>query len=132
MIYSNNGYSYEDTIVSCGQILPDELSSMRVMLSFPINNSIDHRYSNSIIIVITLLNTMYTYISYSIRLPVAIVDLVDADDVSYGEVFILDKDDTVANEESQGCTTVTLGFFHIEGIVLTNYCKYGKICWAKL
>ena len=74
---------------------------------------------------------MYTYISYSIRLPVSIVDLVDADDVRYGEVFILDMDDTVANEESQGCTTVTLGFFHIEGIVLTNYCKYGKICWAK-
>ena len=32
-----------DSVVSCGQILPENLSSMRVMLQFPVRNDVDHR-----------------------------------------------------------------------------------------
>ena len=39
-------YSNTDNSINCGQILPENLSSMRVTLYFPINNNnngIDHR-----------------------------------------------------------------------------------------
>ena len=51
----------------------------------------------------------------SISLPTAIVDLVNAPDVSYGEVIILSMVDAVPSGGSQGCTTVTLGFTQFEG-----------------
>ena len=54
----------------------------------------------------------------SIFLPTAIVDLVDAPDVSHGEVIILSMIDAVPSGGSQGCTNVTLGFTHFEGIHL--------------
>ena len=52
---------------------------------------------------------------YSISLPTAIVNLLNADDVSYGEVIILEMMDTVGN---QSCTTVTLGFTDFEGMYI--------------
>ena len=55
----------------------------------------------------------------SIFLPIAIVDLVNASDVSYGEVIILFMNDTVpSGGGGQGCTSVSLGFTHFEGIHL--------------
>ena len=39
VLYSNN----DDTMIGCGQILPENLSVMRVMLSFPVVNGVDHR-----------------------------------------------------------------------------------------
>ena len=48
-------------------------------------------------------------------LPTAIVDLVNANDVSYGEVIVLDMIDAVPRGGGQGCTNVTLGFTHFEG-----------------
>ena len=42
VLYSNTG----NTIIGCGQILPENLSEMRVMLSFPVipvMNNVDHR-----------------------------------------------------------------------------------------
>ena len=53
---------------------------------------------------------------YSVLLQIAIVDLVNAPDVSYGEVIVLSIVDAVPSGGSQGCTRVTLGFTHFEGI----------------
>lgn len=39
VLYSND----DDSIIGCGQILPENLSAMTVMLSFPATDSIDHR-----------------------------------------------------------------------------------------
>ena len=59
----------------------------------------------------------------SILLPTAIVDLVNAPDVSYGEVIILFMIDAVPSGGGQGCTTVTLGFTHFEGIKYISQLK---------
>lgn len=48
-------------------------------------------------------------------LPTAIVDLMNATDVSYGEVIVLDMVDAVPSGGAGGCTNVTLGFTHFEG-----------------
>ena len=65
----------------------------------------------------------------SILLPTAIVDLVNADDVSYGEVIILFMIDAVPSGGSQGCTTVTLGFTHFEGTcIITVVTPHSVIC----
>ena len=53
-------------------------------------------------------------------LPIAIVNLVNANDVSYGEVIVLDMVDAVPSGGSQGCTIVTLGFTHFEGMYIAT------------
>lgn len=57
----------------------------------------------------------------SIVLPIAIVDLLNANDVSYGEVIVLDMVDAVPSGGSQECTTVTLGFTNFEGTYVLSY-----------
>ena len=66
-----------------------------------------------------LCNYTHSHISLmtccSVVLPTAIVDLVNANDMNYGEVIVLDMVDAVPSGGSQGCTTVTLGFTQFEG-----------------
>ena len=55
---------------------------------------------------------------YSILLPTAIVDLPDADDISYGEVIVLFLIVSIPSGGNHGCTTVTLGFTHFKSMLI--------------
>ena len=60
-----------------------------------------------------------------INLSTAIVDLLNATDVTYGEVIVLST--SAAGED---CTNVTLGFTDFEGIRYYFYCtNTHKIHW---
>ena len=73
-------------------------------------------------------NYMHSHIPlmtcYSILLPTAIVDLVNDNDVSYGEVIVLDMVDAIPNGGTKGCTTVTLGFTHFEGTCIVAWLSW--------
>ena len=65
----------------------------------------------------------------SILLPTAIVNLVNATDVSYGEVFILSIVNYSPSGGTQACSNVTLGFTHFEG---TNIHTYDTYVWVHI
>jgi len=102
-------------IIACANIEPEILSrtELRIAFEVPFDASLDIRYVFFEKSEQCLLTTYM--LSYSVSLPVAIVDALNDTDVEYGEVLVYDLDTQGVRFSFIDCHVATLRFTDFNG-----------------